>query len=85
MQRLRLESTTLDWVRYDPPRRRLEIQFRSEERYLYFQVPPHCYEQLLASSSKGAYFNQYIRNCFPFQHLSRPSAPVVLPVPPKTK
>ena len=85
MQRQHLDSTTLDWVRYNPLLHRLEVQFRSEERYLYFQVPPHCYQQLLASPSKGAYFNQYIRNCFPFQHLSRPSAPVVLPVPPKTK
>jgi hypothetical protein len=85
MQLVRLESTTLAWVRYDRVRRRLEIAFRSGERYLYFQVPPLCYEQLIRSESKGAYFNGYIRNCFPFQHISRPSAPVVLAAPGKSK
>jgi hypothetical protein len=85
MPRVPLESTTLAWVRYHPVASRLEIEFRSGQRYLYFQVPPDCYQQLLIAESKGAYFNQNIRNCFPSQHLSKPSQPVVLPAPPKTK
>jgi hypothetical protein len=85
MQRVRLESTTLASVVYDPVLRRLEIDFRSGERYLYFRIPPLCYQQLIHAQSKGAYFNRNIRNLFPYQHLSRPSAPVVLPVPHQTK
>jgi hypothetical protein len=85
MQRVPLESTTLASVVYDSVSRRLEIEFRSGERYLYFQVPPRCHQQLLAAQSKGAYFNRSIRNCFPYQHLSLPSAPLVLPAPYKTK
>ena len=83
--RVLLESTLLASALYDPLRRHLEIVFRSGERYRYFHVPPPCYQQLLQADSKGAYFNRYIRNHFPFQHLSDPPQPVVLAVPPKTK
>lgn len=85
MPPVRLESTTLASVLYQADLRRLQIEFRSGQRYLYFQVPPSCYQLLLESPSKGAYFNSHIRNRFPFQHLSHPSAPVVLPAPNKTK
>jgi len=84
--RVPLDSSLLAWVRYDAARRQLQLQFRSTgERYVYLQVPPACYHALLAADSKGAYFNSHIRNCFPFQHLSRSHAPVVLAAPRKTK
>jgi hypothetical protein len=81
--RVLLESTTLASVLYDPLQRRLDIEFRSGQWYRYFQAPPFCYQQLLEADSKGAYFNRHIRNRFPFQHLSDPPTPVVLPAPPK--
>jgi hypothetical protein len=74
-----LDSTLLASALYDAATRRLHLEFRTGEQYLYFRVPPHCFQQLITAESKGAYFNRYIRNRFPFQHLSRPSAPVVLP------
>jgi hypothetical protein len=81
--RVPLESTLLVWVRYDSRPRHLDVQFHSGERYRYFGVPPSCYQQLLQADSKGAFFNRYIRNCFPFQRLSIPSAPIVLAAPNK--
>jgi len=83
--RVPLESSRLAWVRYQRARRQLHVQFRSGERYLYFQVPPTCYQQLLDADSKGSYFNHQIRNCFPYQHLSQTSSPLVLSAPRKTK
>jgi hypothetical protein len=85
VSRVPLESTTLASVDYDPALRRLEVQFRSGERYLYFQVPPQTYQQLLTAQSKGACFNRYVRNRFPYQHLSPFKAPLVLAAPHKTK
>ena len=78
MQRVPLESRTLASALYDPERRQLELEFLSGKRYLYFQVPPHCYEALLQAESKGRYFNRSIRKRFAFQDLSAPSAPIVL-------
>jgi len=83
--RVPLESSLLAWVRYDGARRQLQVQLHSGERYLYFQVPATCFQQLLDADSKGSFFNRHIRNYFPYQHLSRPSAPVVLSAPRKTK
>lgn len=78
MQPVPLQSRTLASARYDADRCQLELGFRSGKRYLYFQVPPPCYEELLQAESKGAYFNRSIRNRFAFQDLSAPSAPIVL-------
>jgi KTSC domain len=85
MERVALQSNTLASVVYHAAKRRLEIEFRTGTRYLYFQVPSERYQQLLNAESKGAYFNHHIRNHFPYQRLSDASTPVVLPANPKTK
>lgn len=73
-----LDSSLLASVQYDPHRRHLDVEFRSGQCYRYFNVPALCYRKLLAADSKGQYFNRTIRNCFPYQNLSRPSTPLVL-------
>ena len=73
--RVPLQSSLLAWADYDAARHRLQLAFHSGERYLYFLVPPECFQHLLQANSKGAYFNIHIRNCFPFQHLSRLAVP----------
>ena len=78
MDRVPLESRTLASALYDSSRHRLELEFRSGRRYLYFRVPPHCYQQLLQADSKGGFFNRTIRNRFAFRDLSATSAPIVL-------
>jgi hypothetical protein len=83
--RVPLDSTLLAWVLYDPAADRLQVHLHSGQRYQYFGVPPSCYQQLLQADSKGAFFNRHIRNCFPFQNLSKPAAPIVLAAPRKTK
>lgn len=83
--RVPVQSSLLTWVCYDAAARRLEVQFHSGERYQYFAVPASRYQQLLQADSKGSFFNRHIRNCFPFQQLSRPSAPIVLASSGKTK
>lgn len=83
--RVSLESSVLDWVRYDAVNRHLLVHFQSGERYLYFQVLPTYYHQLLDADSHGAYFNRHIRNCFSYQHLSGSQSPLVLSAPKKTK
>jgi len=85
VQRVPLESRSLASAQYDPALRRLEVQFHNGERYLYFRVPLDCYQALLDSHSKGAFFNRHIRNCFAFRHLTRPLRPIVLAAPGKTK
>lgn len=78
MRPVQLQSKTLASALYHPRKRQLELMFCSGKRYLYFQVPSQCYQELLRADSKGGYFNRNIRNRFPFQDLSTASAPLVL-------
>lgn len=72
MDRLAIKSTTLTSLAYSSERSLLELEFRSGAVYLFFGVPAFCFQQLLASDSKGAYFNRNIRNCFRYQCLRYP-------------
>jgi len=64
MERLALDSTTLDWARYSPEEHVLELGFRTGKVYIYFDVPSHSYQELVRAESKGRYFNIHIRNHF---------------------
>ena len=69
MDRIDLESTVLAWVRYLPDLRQLQVGLCTGEVYEYFDVPTPAYRGLLASESKGRYFNSHIRNNFRAQRL----------------
>ena len=70
MNRLSVESTTLVAVAYSSDRTLLELEFRDGTIYRFFDVPVSCFQQLLASDSKGRYFNSNIRNHFRHQRVS---------------
>ena len=67
MHRSPLESTLLASVAYCPARTLLELEFRDGSLYRFFDVPPTCFQELVASESKGTYFNRNIRNHFRYQ------------------
>jgi len=67
MNRFAVESGSLAWVSYFAEQSLLEVEFRDGTHYQFFAVPPHCFQELLASDSKGRYFNGNIRNRFRFQ------------------
>jgi len=65
-----VESTTLLKVSYDDARELLQLEFCSRAVYQYFSVPAAVHQALLDASSKGRYFNQFIRNRFPCRRIS---------------
>lgn len=79
--RIDIESLGLDWqpleskllaaAAYDAPRRQLYLRFRSGEVYRYFTFPAEQYQELLDSDSRGQYFLNHIRGCFPYERLAR--------------
>ena len=64
-RRIAVESSVLASIVYLADQALLEVEFRSGQRYLYSAVPPSRIAELLAAESKGRYFNDHIRNCFP--------------------
>lgn len=67
--RVSLESTTLAAVLYDDPRGELQLDFCDGTRYAYSGVAPELFRELLMATSKGSFFNRYIRDCFPYAKL----------------
>ena len=65
-----ISSTTLVSVEYDGARELLELEFCSRAIYQYFGVPAEVHSGLLSSSSKGAYFNEIIRNRYQFARVA---------------
>ena len=74
MNRIPLDSTILAWVRYLPDIRLLQLGLCTGKDYEYFDVPGHIYSGLLASESKGRYYNLQIRNEFRFQRIKKSTA-----------
>lgn len=66
MEKTDVASTTLSSVAYDEDRQLLELEFRSRAIYQYFEVPASGHADLLKSDSRGAYFNDAIRNRYRF-------------------
>lgn len=67
--RLRLDSTTLTAVAYDDRRGELQLDFFDGARYVYSGVAPELFRDLLSATSKGSFFNRYIRGRFPYGKL----------------
>ena len=61
MQRISVTSSHLDSVGYDSSSQTLEVEFNGGSVYQYFSVPLQRYEGLMAASSKGSYFDSYIK------------------------
>jgi KTSC domain len=57
MQRVRLDSSAIEAVRYDEKRRTLEVQFREGNLYRYKHVPEFVYRALLNAESAGVFSN----------------------------
>ena len=67
MERLRVESSNLESVGYDYKLGTLEIEFKVGSVYQYFNVPASDFDQLMATPSKGSYFDEHIKNNYQFQ------------------
>lgn len=61
MERESVKSSNLASVGYDSDSKTLEIEFNNGGLYQYFSVPESIYNGLMAASSKGSYFDQYIK------------------------
>jgi hypothetical protein len=75
MQRVPVQSTTLRSVGYDPATRTLEAEFTTGRIYAYSDVPPQLWLSLLATKSKGKFFNILIRDRFRYHSIREPDGP----------
>ena len=68
MDREPVESSLIRSVGYDPTGSILEVELREGGRvYRYFDVPYSVAEELMAAESKGAYFNEHVKDMYAFE------------------
>jgi hypothetical protein len=68
-----MPSTAIDRIAYDAETQTLSVWFRpSGELYRYYEVPRRIYEAFIKAGAKGRFFNHYIKDHYPFQHISDP-------------
>ncbi len=60
MTRVRVHSSWVRSVGYDKPSRTLEIEYRKEGIFQYFEVPEFLFEELLHADSKGEFVSRNI-------------------------
>lgn len=74
MDRLPIDSSLIRSIGYDFPNSVLEVELLPNGRvYRYFDVPLSIYNELMASESKGSFFNESIRDLYPFEELEHPA------------
>lgn len=66
MDRMRVRSSVIASLGYAPEDEALHVEFHTGRLYTYFGIPQDVYDSLLASPSLGSYFNQNIRDHYPF-------------------
>lgn len=62
MEMIRVTSSAISAVGYDPGTQRMKIRFTSGRTYDFCRVPEHVFTGLLQASSKGTYYDRHIRD-----------------------
>ena len=57
----RFDSSAIDFARYHPGRRTLDIAYKGGDLYSYFDVPVRVYRELREAPSAGEYVNREIK------------------------
>lgn len=62
MEMIRVASTAIISVGYDPESRKMRIRFKQGRAYSFCNVPQHVFDKFLSASSKGRYYDRYIKD-----------------------
>ena len=62
-----MPSTAIEHISYDDAASELHVKFVGGRTYTYYAVPKGVYEGFRASSTKGTFFNNFIKNRYDFR------------------
>lgn len=69
MTKTYLDSSRLQSIGYDERFETLEIEFRNGAVYQYYDCPKLIYDELMSAPSKGMFFDERIRDRFPYSRV----------------
>ena len=62
MEMLRVNSSAISAIGYDPGSKRMRIKFTNGNTYDFCNVPEHVFNGLLKASSKGTYYTDHVKD-----------------------
>jgi hypothetical protein len=62
MEMIRVSSSAMSAIGYDPRSRRMKITFTQGHTYDFCGVPQQVFDELLEAPSKGTYYNDHIKD-----------------------
>jgi len=62
MQMIKVNSSAMDAIGYDPSARRMTIRFNQGSSYDFCNVPQSVFDGLLNAYSKGSFYNDNIKD-----------------------
>jgi KTSC domain-containing protein len=65
MEMILVRSRAIRAVGYDARTMQMRIRFQQGHTYDFCRVPADIYQGLMDATSKGAYYNEYIRDKYP--------------------
>ena len=80
MIRQLVDSSLIRSIGYDPAESTLEVEMLGGLSYEYFDVPMSAFLELMDADSKGAYYNDFIKDLYAFRRQERPSTAVRYPI-----
>jgi hypothetical protein len=66
-----MPSTAIRAIHYNAEREQLQVTFVSGRTYVYLSVPESVYAAFTTATSKGAFFNRFIRDRFRHRELTK--------------
>lgn len=66
---MRVNSTAITDIEYEDQHGKLYVRFVDGERYVYVGVPGEVHRSFLDADSKGGFFAEEIRDCYPYNKL----------------
>jgi len=70
MERKKVSSSDITSIGYDESTRTLEVEFKNEDVYQYYDVPKETHESLIKAKSHGKYFHAHIRDIYQYSKIS---------------
>ena len=64
---VQVESEAIAEIDYDADTSRMFVRFAEGNWYTYFAVPARVHEAFVATSSHGRFFQEHIRDRYPFR------------------
>ena len=64
MEMISVISRAISDIGYDKPTQHMRIKFKQGDTYSYCRVPENIFLELLSATSKGTYYDRYIKDKF---------------------